>query len=76
MYTKSRSFPYIYDVVPYIFKKNMIGRIYSKNLTFLQDQPFAENLLTGISYKKNKKAGVDAASTTRDPAELMPIFPS
>nr|QGX86670.1 30S ribosomal protein S4 [Chloroidium sp. UTEX 3077] len=32
----------------------MSGKIYNKNLTFLQDQPFAENLLTGFHYKKRK----------------------
>ena len=32
----------------------MSGKIYNKNLTFFQDQPFAENLLTGFHYKKRK----------------------
>jgi ribosomal protein S4 len=32
----------------------MSGKIYKKNLTFLQDQPFAENLLSDFSYKKRK----------------------
>ena len=32
----------------------MSGKIYNKNLTFLQDQPFAEKLLTGFSYKKRR----------------------
>lgn len=30
----------------------MSGKIYKKNFTFLQDQPFAENFLTGLYYKK------------------------
>lgn len=32
----------------------MSGKIYNKDLTFLQDQPFAESILTGLSYKKRK----------------------
>ena len=32
----------------------MSGKIYNKNLTFFQDQPFAENLLIGFHYKKRK----------------------
>ena len=32
----------------------MSRKIYNKNLTFLQDQPFAENLSTGSCYKKSK----------------------
>jgi ribosomal protein S4 len=36
----------------FIILTNMSGKIYNKNLTFLRDQPFAENFLTGFSYKK------------------------
>jgi ribosomal protein S4 len=32
----------------------MSGKIYKKNLTFLQDQPFAENFLTGSPYTKKR----------------------
>lgn len=40
----------------------MSGKIYNKNLTFLQDQPFAENLLTDFFYKKKRSK----LSLTRD----------
>jgi ribosomal protein S4 len=33
----------------------MSGKIYNKNLTFLQDQPFAENFLTGSSFNYKKR---------------------
>jgi len=44
----------------------MSGKIYNKNLTFLQDQPFAENLLTGFSYKERGKPSTGAASSARE----------
>lgn len=51
----------------------MIGKIYSKNLTFLQDQPFAEDLLTGISSKKKNKPATTGGSTSRD-SFFAPLF--
>lgn len=58
----------------HFYKKNMIGKIYSKNLTFLQDQPFAEDLLTGISSKKKNKPATTGGSTSRD-SFFPPLFP-
>ncbi len=51
----------------------MSGKIYNKNYTFLKDQPFAENLLVGLSYKRRAKL-----SLTRDsslPARLLKSNP-
>ncbi len=52
----------------------MIGKIYSKNLTFLQDQPFAEDILPGISYKKKNKPATEGRSTNRDSSLSSPLF--
>lgn len=58
----------------------MSGKIYKKNLTFLQDQPFAENLLSDFSYKKRKvqilsKRNSPPSLSSQNLRDLSPFSP-